>query len=120
MNLLSPGFAFQYSVEALLGTGIQRYQNFVEEGWKYREAVREFLRVRDAADTNSPHVLFVAEFMSNEPLDSHLIPRFQLGPVSFADGLAAAGVPLTVLFLEGALAFFFALGAFNRTELSAT
>lgn len=120
VNLLSPGFAFQYSVEALLGTGIHRYQRFVEEGWKYRDAVREFLRVRDAADPNSPHVLFVAEFMSTEPLDSHLIPRFKLGPVSFADGLAAASVPLTVLFLEGALAFFFALGAFNRTELSAT
>ena len=118
VNLLSPGFAFQYAVEAFLGTGIHRLRSFMTQAGQYRDAVREFLRARDAADPDSPHVLFVPEFMSDRPLDHDDIPRFQLQPLPFAAGLAAAAVPVTILVLEAALAFFFALRALNRTELS--
>ncbi|MBW1881867.1 MAG: ABC transporter permease subunit, partial [Deltaproteobacteria bacterium] len=106
VNLLSPGFAFQYAVEALLGTGILRLRSFATQANQYRGAVREFLRARDAADPDSPHVLFVPEFMSDKPLEHGDIPRFRLQPLSFADGLAAAVVPITILILEAAMAFF--------------
>lgn len=118
VNLLSPGFAFQYTVEALLGTGIHRFRRFATQAGQYRDALREFLRARDAADPDSPHVLFVPDFMSARPLDHGDIPRFRLQPQPFGDGLAAAVVPITILILEAAAAFFFALSALNRTELS--
>ena len=118
VNLLSPGFAFQYTVESLLGTGIHRFGAFREQANQYRGALREFLRARDAADPDSPHVLFVPDFMSDKPVDSNLIPRFHLQPLAVADGLAAATIPLTILLLEAAIAFFFALRALNRTELA--
>ncbi len=119
VNLLSPGFAFQYTVESLLGTGIHRFGAFREQGLQYRRALREFLRARDAADPESPHVLFVPDFMSDRNIDTNLIPRFHMEPVAAGDGLAAGFVPLTILLLETAIAFFFALRALNRAELSA-
>jgi hypothetical protein len=118
VNLASPGFAFQYSVEALLGTGIHRFRSFLTQASQYRGALREFLRGRDAADADSPHVLFVPEFMSDEPLDHMDIPRFRLQPLTFGESLAVATVPVTILALEAALAFFFALQALNRTDLT--
>lgn len=118
VNLLSPGFAFQYGVEALLGTGIHRFQSFAAQARQYRVALREFLRGRDAADADSPHVLFIPEFMSDRALDPGDIPRFRLQPLTLGDSLDAAAVPITILVLEAALAFFFALRAMNRTELT--
>ena len=118
VNLLSPGFAYQYAVESLLGSGIYRYRNFLDQAYQYRTALREFIRGRDAADADSPHVLYLADFMSDKPIDPDDIPRFKEEPLPFADGLAGASVPITILMLEAAIAFFFALRAFNRTELS--
>ncbi len=120
INLLSPGFAFQYTVESLLGTGIHRFGSFREQANQYREALQEFLRARDAADPDSPHVLFVPDFMSDKPLDSNLIPRFQLQPITVAEALPEAAAPAIILLLEASLAFFFALRALNRSELAAT
>jgi len=118
VNLLSPGFAYQYAVESLLGSGIYRYRNFLDQAYQYRTALREFIRGRDAADADSPHVLYLADFMSDKPIDPDDIPRFKEEPLPFADGLAGASVPITILMLEAAIAFFFALRAFNRAELS--
>ena len=119
VNLLSPGFAFQYTVEALLGTGIHRFRTFRDQANQYRSALREFLRARDGADPDSPHLFFVPDFMSDKPLDSSLIPRFHLQPIPLGERLAAAVVPLSILLLETVLAFFFAMHALNRSELAA-
>ena len=79
MNLLSPGYAFQYSLEALLGNGIARFRSFTRQGWDYRETLREFLRARDAADPDSPHVLFLGDYMSQEKLDPAPHPALRGG-----------------------------------------
>ncbi|MBT4608886.1 MAG: ABC transporter permease subunit [Gemmatimonadetes bacterium] len=118
VNLLSPGFAFQYSVETLLGTGIDRYRSFDTQAWRYRDDLREFLRARDAADPDSPHILFLEGFMSQRPLDSDDVPRFKERPLSFAAALTAGVVPITILLLETVLALLFALRMFNRAELT--
>ena len=118
VNLLSPGYAFQYSLEALLRNGIQRFRSFARQGWGYRETLREFLRGRDAADADSPHVLFLGDYMSREELDPRHIPRFQQVPLPLEESVAAGVAPILVLVLETALAFFFALWAFNRAEVA--
>ena len=61
VNLLSPGFAYQYSIETLLGTSAIRYIDLLEQVWAYRRNLRGFFRARDAADSDSPHVLFLAD-----------------------------------------------------------
>ena len=116
VNMLSPGFAFQYSLEALLRNGIERFRSFTRQGWDYRETLRDFLRARDAADPDSPHVLFLGDYMSQEKLDPRHIPRFEAVPLPLGESVAAGLAPILVLVLETALAFFFALWAFNRAE----
>ena len=118
VNLLSPGFAFQYAVEAFLSTGIIRYESFSKQAWEYRANLREFLRARDAADPDSPQIAFLPRFMSDRPIDTSDIPRFKEKPVPFREGLAAAVLPFSILLIEAVAAFFFALVAFNRADLT--
>ena len=119
VNLLSPGGAFQYSLEALLRNGIQRFRSFARQGWAYRETLREFLRAKDAEDPESPHVLFLGDFMSRKKLDPAEIPRFEEQPLSLGESLAAGVVPILLLVVETALALAFALWAFGRAEVAA-
>lgn len=77
VNLLSPGYAFQYALEGLLGAGLPKYQSFERQAWAYRETLREWVRAREAADPESPQLLFLPGYLSREPLDGQPVPRFQ-------------------------------------------
>lgn len=118
VNLLSPGYAYQYAVEAFLGAGLVRRQHFLEQARRYREALRQYIRGQDAADPDSPHVLFISRYMSEKPFNADDLPRFRQQSVPFAAGVAAGVVPIIVLCLEAALAFFVAFWAFLRLELA--
>jgi ABC-type transport system involved in multi-copper enzyme maturation permease subunit len=117
VNLFSPGFAFQYALEAFLGVGIKRYENFLQQTWHYRDTLRDFIRTRDATDADSPHILFQG-YLSDEPLDHNHIPRVKAQPIALAEGVSAGVMPIAILVLEAFAAFFFALWAFNRAELA--
>ena len=93
-------------------------KDFFAQAIRHREAIRQFLSGRDADDADSPHVLFLPDYVSKKPLDSKLIPHFQQVPLSTADGVAAGVVPIVILILEAALGFFFAFTAFLRMELA--
>jgi len=118
INVLSPGFAFQYSVESLLNTGEIRYQHLLKQGWNYLATLRDFLRARDAVDPDSPHLLFLADYMSNRELDANNIPRFKYQHPPLSESIAAGIIPLIVLILDTAIAFFFAFWCFNRAEIA--
>lgn len=118
VDLLSPGFAFQYTVEAFLGTGLVRFESFLPQVRRYREHLRDFVRAQDAADPDSPHILFYPAFLSDAPLDPALVPRFREVPLPLAESTRRGLVPIVMLLLEAAGAFFFALWAFNRMDLS--
>jgi len=118
MNLLSPGFAFQYTVEAFLGTGDLRTEHFFQQVWEYREMLRDFLRTRDKSDPNSPQVLFLPEFMSAQSLEPNQIPHFRSEPLSLGEGVMRGIRPITILLLECFLSFFFAFWAFYRSDIA--
>ncbi|MDP6981694.1 MAG: hypothetical protein QGG05_01255 [Candidatus Latescibacteria bacterium] len=59
-----------------------------------------------------------AYYMSTKPLDTALMPQFRQTPLSFANSVAAGVVPIVILVLEVAAAFFFAFIAFLRMELA--
>jgi hypothetical protein len=118
VNLLSPGFAFQYATEAFLATGLGRYEDLFRQVYNYRQTLRDFIRARDAADSASPHVLFLPGYLSDTPLDHKHIPRFKQKPISLAESIAGGVGPIAILTLEALLAFFFALWAFNRAEIA--
>lgn len=118
INLISPAFAFQHTVEGLLGTGATKRQHFLAQVFEYREAVRTAIRDRDAADGDSPHVLFMKDFVSQQPMSGADLPRFRERPLSPAAGLAFSVLPLVILVCETGLAFGFALWAVNRMDLT--
>lgn len=99
-----------------MGTGVQRAQGFLRQGWRYRDALREFIRSKDSADPDSPHLLYLPDFLSSQSIDTTLIPRFRETPIPLAGSLAAGIFPVALLVLETCGAFFFALWAFNRTD----
>ncbi len=109
VNLLSPGFAFQYTIGAMLKTGVAKRESFFRQALEHRLVVREFVGHRDAADPDSPHVRYLPGYMSMKPLDGDEIPRFQEKPLSFAESFAAGVMPLTILVFEALGAMLFAL-----------
>ncbi len=118
VNLLSPGYAFQYTIEGFLGTGVVRRDLAFERAWQYRDTLREFLRARDAADPDSPHIYFFPGYMSNKSLNPDHIPRLELKRPTLKEGLEAEITPIVILVLEAGLSFFLALWAFNRVEIA--
>ena len=116
INLLSPAYAFQYTVEALLGTGLAKRQSFIRQAFDYRQTLRAFLRDQDAADADSPHILFFPDYMSLRVLDTKNLSRFVERPLSPREGLAFSVAPLVVLLLEALAAFLFALWTINRVD----
>jgi hypothetical protein len=119
VNLISPGYAFQYALEGLLGAGLPNIRAFFADAWRYRDDLRQFLRAADAEDPDSPHVPFLPGYMSDKPVVANRFPRYQSQPISLADGFVSASMPLAILLLETALAFVFALWAVRRTDLTA-
>ncbi|MFC1526072.1 ABC transporter permease subunit [Candidatus Latescibacterota bacterium] len=119
IHLISPGYAFQYAVEAVLGSGLARFDRFHADGWRYRDHLRAFLRERDAADPESPHITILENFTSAAELDPGEIPRFEQRELPLADGLVAGTGPVAVLILETGLALLFAVVAFQRADVSA-
>ena len=115
--LLSPGYAFQGALEAVLGIGLVRHNAFRAACRDYIEVVRDFIRVRDAADPHSPHILFVGGYVSQRPLDPLDIPRFPGVSLSAVEGLRESWVPLGLLLAEALAAFLFALWAVNRAPV---
>ncbi|MEW6751644.1 MAG: ABC transporter permease subunit [Candidatus Latescibacterota bacterium] len=118
VNLLSPGFAFQYSVEAFLGAGPMRLRSFLQQALRHRDALRASFQAQDAADPASPHLLFYPAFLSRRDLDPQLVPAFREERLSLAEGVRQGLVPIVVLVLEAAAAFFFALWAVNRAQIT--
>jgi len=118
VNMLSPGYAFQYAVEALMGTGVAKRQSYLQQCLDYVDSVRDFLGTRDATDADSPHILFLPRYMSQAPLDGSQIPRFREHPLSLAESASAGMVPFGILAVEAMASLLFALWAINRADLT--
>ena len=101
-----------------MGTGVAKRQSYLQQCLDYIDTVRDFLRARDAADPDSPHLLFLPRYMSQSPLDGSLIPRFQERPLSLAESATAGMVPFTILIAEALASLLFALWAINRADLT--
>ena len=118
VNSISPGFAFQYSVEGITANGIQRFEHFEPQAWGYLKTLRRFLIDRDEADPESPHIHLFGQYMSQAPLDHRQIPRFVEDKLTVGESLSGARAPMVILLAEALAALWLALMAFHRADIA--
>lgn len=90
ISSISPTGLFEYSAESLNGTGVLRDESLVRESQQYRRVVEEWIRRRDLADPESPHLCFQPGYLSLASLQVSSVPRPQFQEPSVAEGLSDA------------------------------
>jgi hypothetical protein len=118
VNSISPGFAFQFALEGITANGIQRFEHFQPQALGYLETLRDFLRDRDRADPESPHIHLFPQYMSQAPLDHRQIPRFVEDKLTIGESISRARTPMIILLLEALVALWLALLAFHRASIA--
>ena len=107
----SPAAIVQYALEAMAGTGFNRHLQYLEHVHRYTRQFREFIVETDRADTQSLHFIGIADGMSEKPIASEAIPKFE-DKITFIDTFNTATVDLLLLvlllgiFLSGAFLVF--------------
>lgn len=97
---ISPPLLVHELGERLTGCGLERDAAFLEQARAFRSAIEDRVRRLDAADPESPHVLFFRGYLSRRPVAGDAVPRFAFREISLAQGLAGSGTRLAVLALE--------------------
>ncbi|MBT4500698.1 MAG: ABC transporter permease subunit [Gemmatimonadetes bacterium] len=116
LTRLSPTALYRYALEGLAGTGFPHYYAFVQQTRRYRNRFVEFVLQEDGGDSDSPHVYFVKEGLSSEPVEPHRVPRF-VDRFDFAAGLQVAAWDLVALVLLAVVIFLAAYLSFLRCDL---
>ena len=113
---LSPTVIYNYGMESLAGTGFAGHHEFVKTARRYRQQFIEFIKETDSTDSDSPHIFYLKEGLSNKPVPFSSVPRFE----EFTNNSMIAGETLRDF---GLLILFFvvislaSLLAFLRSEV---
>ena len=94
--------------EKITANGIQRFEHFEPQAWGYLETLRDFLKDRDEADPESPHIHLFPQYMSQALLDHRLIPRFVEDKLTIAESVSRALGPMITLAVEALAALWLA------------
>jgi len=97
---VSPPSLVQDIAERLTGTGLERDRAFLAQAWAFRAVLEDRMRRLDAADPESPHILFFRGYLSHRPLATGAIPRFVFRERTLAKGVASARSLLLAFVLE--------------------
>jgi hypothetical protein len=111
---LSPPSLVQNIAERLLGTGLERDRAFLEQAWAFRTILEERVRRLDAADPESPHILYFRGYLSQRLVAPDALPRFELREQTLRAGLVSARPALVGFALETLLLLMATLLAFSR------
>jgi ABC-type transport system involved in multi-copper enzyme maturation permease subunit len=113
---LSPLSLAEDATERVTGTGLERDASFLEQAWAFRAVLAGWLRGLDAADPESPHILFFSGYVSQRPVAPGSIPRFAFHERSIGEGLRAARPVLAVFAGETLVLAVVALFFFSRYD----
>jgi ABC-type transport system involved in multi-copper enzyme maturation permease subunit len=117
ISSLSPTGVFEYGAESLNGAGVLREELLVAQGHQYRSQIEEWIRQRDLADAESPHLCFQPGYLSLASLQTASVPRFTYHEPSVADGLRDALWKVVLLSAETLVMLFAAVLAFQRYDV---
>ena len=108
---LSPAAIVQYALESMAGTGFNRHLQYLEHVHQHTKQFRQFIVETDRADLQSLHLIGVSKGMSQKPVASEAIPKFE-DKITFSDTFNTATLDLMLLvlllgiFLSGAFLVF--------------
>ena len=108
---LSPAAIVQYALESMAGTGFNRHLQYLEHVHQHTKQFRQFIVETDRADIQSLHLIGVSKGMSQKPVASEAIPKFE-DKITFSDTFNTATLDLLLLvlllgvFISGAFLIF--------------
>jgi hypothetical protein len=117
ISSVSPSGLFQFGAESVNGTGILCDEKLVQQAHQYRNTVEEWVRQRDLADLESPHLCFQPGYLSLQPLASASVPRFRYQEPSVGEGLRDALWQVVLLSAETLVMLFAAVLAFQHYDV---
>ena len=95
---LSPAAIVQYALESMAGTGFNRHLQYLEHVHQHTKQFRQFIVETDRADIQSPHFIGIPKGMSQKPVVSEAIPKFE-DKIAFSDTFNTATLDLLLLVL---------------------
>jgi ABC-type transport system involved in multi-copper enzyme maturation permease subunit len=117
ISSISPSGLFEYGAESVNGTGVLRDEVLVQQAHQYRTTVEQWIRQRDLADPESPHLWFQPGYLSLKSFEPASLPRFQYHDPSLSDGLRDALWKVSLLSAETLVMLFAAVIAFQRYDV---
>ena len=112
----SPVTIAQHLLEAFAGTGFERHLQFLENVQSYVRQFREFIVDTDKVDPESLHIFGIRAGMSQKPVASEAIPKFE-DTLSLSKDFNTAAVDLLLLTLFVIVLLSGAYLAFVRVEV---
>ena len=113
---LSPATLLQHLIEAFAGTGFERHLQFAGNVQRYARQLRGFVADTDRGDSESLHVIGVREGMSQKPVNSKAVPRFE-DTLNLSKDFNTATMELLLLVLFVVVLLSGAYLAFVRVEV---
>jgi ABC-type transport system involved in multi-copper enzyme maturation permease subunit len=117
ISSVSPSGLFQFGAESVNGTGVLCDEKLVQQARQYRNTVEDWVRQRDLADLESPHLCFQPGYLSLKPLASASVPRFRYQEPSVGEGLRDALWQVVLLSAETLVMLFAAVLAFQHYDV---
>ena len=113
---LSPMGCFQYSMEALAGTGLARHKSFIEQVRTYAQLYEQTIIALDRADPESMHVFPVPQAMSKRKISVESLPVFR-EDLSMATLVGQARVDVIILCFLAVITYLIAYRAWLRSSV---
>jgi ABC-type transport system involved in multi-copper enzyme maturation permease subunit len=109
---ISPISVFRFACQKMIGSGIERTEDFASQTLKYRDELIEFIKSEDAKDEKSTHIfaprISWTKLYSQKKPDFDSMPRFSEKPVELSKALSRAISDITILLLLNLVFFFVA------------
>ncbi|MFC1714122.1 DUF3526 domain-containing protein [Candidatus Poribacteria bacterium] len=113
---ISPTAIYRYALESMSNTGFQRHRQFIANVRVYRDIFWNYIKSEDQKDSDSLHVYFVREGVSDKPASFDSAPRFTES-LALASTLDNALLDIAILTLFAVFLFMAAYISFIRTDV---
>jgi ABC-type transport system involved in multi-copper enzyme maturation permease subunit len=121
LSLISPSYTFRYAMASMTDQDFRTVNRFADITRKYSETLFRSIQQADAADNNSPHLIYLANsgdggYISSKPFSTPP-PAFEFRAASVVERIISSILPVGLLVLEMAILLIVAVVLFNRFDV---